>query len=127
LPDILVGRESNLGVALAFQDFLVHFVVATRISGVSAGSIHDYQAAGRAIGWIEMNGSTLKRESSAHGMESGCQCELDPGIRWIEFESHFLRAKRFRVQAKQQKLKVRPVSAGNDSRRPAWMESAHRS
>jgi hypothetical protein len=36
------GRESNLGVALAFQDFLVHFVVATRISGVSAGSIHAF-------------------------------------------------------------------------------------
>jgi hypothetical protein len=42
LPDIL-GRESNFGVALAFQDFLVHFVVATRIFGVSAGSIHDYR------------------------------------------------------------------------------------
>jgi hypothetical protein len=93
------GRESNLGVALAFQDFLVHFVVATRISGVSAGSIHDYRAAGRAIGWIEMNCPTLKPESSVHGMESGCQCALDPGIRWIEFEGHFLRAKRFRVQA----------------------------
>jgi hypothetical protein len=75
----------------------VHFAVATRISGVSAGSIHDYQAAGRAIGWIEMNYPTLKRESSVHGMESGCQCELDPGVRWIEFESRFLRAKRFRV------------------------------
>jgi hypothetical protein len=93
------GRENNLGIALAFQDFLVHFVVATRISGVSAGSIHDYRAAGRAIGWIEMNCPTLKRESSVHGMENGCQCELDPGVRWIEFESHFLRAKRFRVQA----------------------------
>jgi hypothetical protein len=46
-----------------------------------------------------MNCPTLKRESSVHGMESGCQCELDPGLRWIEFESHFLRAKRFRVQA----------------------------
>ena len=42
------GRESNLGVALAFEDFCVHFVVATRISAVSAGSIHDYRAAGRA-------------------------------------------------------------------------------
>jgi len=34
-----------------------------------------------------------------HRMESGGQYELDPGIRWIEFESHFLRAKRFRAQA----------------------------
>ncbi len=98
LPDIL-GRESNLGVALAFQDFLVHFVVATRIFGVSAGSIHDYRAAGRAIGWIEMNCRTLKRESSVHGMESGCQCELDPGVRWIEFEVISCAQKRFRVQA----------------------------
>jgi hypothetical protein len=32
-------------------------------------------------------------------MKSGCQWELDSGVRWIEFESHFLRAKRFRVQA----------------------------
>jgi hypothetical protein len=74
-------------------------LVATRISGVSAGRIRDYQAAGRAIGWIEMNCPTLNRESSVHGMESGCQCELDPGVLWIEFESHFLRAKRFRVRA----------------------------
>jgi hypothetical protein len=134
-------------LALAFQ---ISCVVATRVFGVSAGSIHDYRAAGRAIGWIEMNCRTLKRESSVHGMESGCQCELDPGVRWIEF-SHFLRAKAFPRAGQQQKLKVRPitsealegvsdshscrpveaivhsVSAGNDSRRPAWMESARRS
>jgi len=42
------GRKSNLGVALTFEDFRVHFVVAARISAVSTGSIHDYQAAGRA-------------------------------------------------------------------------------
>ena len=42
------GRESYLGVALAFEDFCVHFVVAARISAVSAGTIHDYQSAGCA-------------------------------------------------------------------------------
>ena len=93
-------RESYLGVALAFEDFCVHFVVAARISAVSAGSIHDYQAAGRAIGWIEVNGPMLERKSAVHSMESGGDRELDPGVRWIEFESHFLRAKRVRAHAK---------------------------
>jgi hypothetical protein len=93
------GRESYLGVMLAFEDFGVHFVVAARISAVPTGSIHDYHAAGRAIGWIKVNGPTLERESSVHRMESGGQCELDPGVRWIEFESRFLRAKRFRARA----------------------------
>jgi hypothetical protein len=32
-------------------------------------------------------------------MESGGNRELDPGVRWIEFESHFLRAKLFRARA----------------------------
>jgi hypothetical protein len=54
------GRERNLGVGLTFKNLRVHFVVATRVSAISGRSLHDYQAAGRAIGWIEVNGPTLK-------------------------------------------------------------------
>jgi hypothetical protein len=35
------GRESNLGLALTFQNLRVHFVVVTRISATSGRSIHD--------------------------------------------------------------------------------------
>jgi len=41
----LARRERDLGVALALQDFLVHFVVTTLVSTVAAGSVDDNQAA----------------------------------------------------------------------------------
>ena|SRR5580692_5491913 len=94
----------------------------------------------------------LERESSVHRMESGGQCELDPGVRWIEFESRFLRAKLFRARANSKYQPdaqpashedsclrtthtrfwsvdaiVHAISGGNGSRRPVWMEWAPRS
>ena len=63
------GRESDLGVALALQDFLVHFVVATLVLSVAAGSVDDNQAAGRARRRIEVNRPTLQREGSMHAIE----------------------------------------------------------
>jgi len=47
-----------------------------------------------------VNRPMLERESAVHSMESGGDRELDPGVRWVKFESHFLRAKPFRAYAK---------------------------
>src|SRR5580692_8518834 len=40
--------ECDFGVALAFQDFLMHFVVATCVSAVTASRVDHYKATGRA-------------------------------------------------------------------------------
>lgn len=93
------GREIDLWIALAFQNFLVHLVVATLVSTLAAGSVDDNESSGGTRCRVEVNRSALEHEGSMHAVESGFQRETDLGVRGIEFERCLLGPKRSNAQA----------------------------
>src|SRR5271155_3882472 len=55
----LLRRENNLRILRAFQDFLMHLLVARFVVGIGAARVHHDGAAGLAAGRIKMNLTAL--------------------------------------------------------------------
>lgn len=109
-------RESDLGKALAFENLLVHFVVAALVAAVTAGSVDDDEAAGRASRLVEVNRPAFDREGSMHGMESSRQGELDVRVSRVKIERHLLGVEAFVVRDRKQEESGAQVASDHGCR-----------
>lgn len=82
--------EGNLGIASAFQNFLVHLAVTHATSAVAAGCIHNDLAL-YFPGWLELQRSVLQLESSVDGMQDVAEREFHRGLSRIKLERRILR------------------------------------
>ena len=84
-------RENNIREFRAFNNFLMHFLVAPIASTFAAGRVYHHGPTGLATRGVEMNLAAFKLERAVHGMRRGRQREFDFRLRGIERENRLLR------------------------------------
>ena len=87
-----IGGERGFGIALAFENLLVHATVARVASACAAGDVDDDLARCLARIRIEMDGSALQLERPMDRVQHVVQRELDLGLGWIEIQRRTIAA-----------------------------------
>src|SRR6476660_8083 len=80
----ILRRENDVRVFWAFQNVLVHSLVATVAAALAAGGIHNELASGIARSIVKLYAAALQPEVSMNSMERGVHSKVDFGLRWIE-------------------------------------------
>src|SRR5579872_614884 len=78
------GQEFNGGIALCFENVLVHFLIPRMATAVSAGGIDDDVTTGCTSRWIEIDCSRFELELPMHGVENIAESKFDRSLGGIE-------------------------------------------
>jgi len=86
-----VRAKDHLRIALTFENFLVHFLVARVVVGLATGRVrHDFPAC-LAIRGIEMNGSALQCKRPMHRVQGASERPIQFASRRIDSEDDLIR------------------------------------
>lgn len=78
--------EDDFGIFIAFQNLLVHLLVAGFVAAVSAGCIHHDFAGRLAAGIIQFNGAPFEPKLAMDGVHNTAETEIDFALRGIKRE-----------------------------------------
>src|SRR5690348_2246933 len=94
----MLRRKDDVRVFRAFQNVLVHLLVATIAAALAAGGINHNLASSLARRVVKLYASSLQAKVAMDGMERRIHGEINFGLRRVQRKSFPLRLRKHRGQ-----------------------------